>query len=72
MWDWIAGTLSPPPPPLPENGLEGRLGHLTSGPDAALGLGVFNQAGLLWCHCPAPAQTFALEVTLTGLTWGHL
>lgn len=75
MWDWIAGTLPTPPPPQPrgkKKGKEGRLGHLTSVPDAALGLGVFNQGGLLWCHCPAHAWTFALEVTHIGMTWGHL
>lgn len=51
MWDWIAGTLPPYPYPHPhpqEKGIEGWLGHLTFGPDAALGHGVFNQAGLLW------------------------
>lgn len=49
----------PTPTPTQEkkNGKEGRLGHLTSGPDAALGLGVFNQGGFLWCHCPAHVWT---------------
>lgn len=61
-----------PPPPTPESGIVGHLGHLTSGPAAASGLGVFSQADLLWYHCPAHAWTFALEVTHMEVAWGHL